>query len=556
MFKLYPQQKVIYEQIQHQLIDTPFLKNIYLNKKLFISGEMGVGKTYIGTQTIINYVHNTNSFGLIFCPTTVVKKWHKVLLDAINTYNYPIKVKELKRNNKFIKTSNTTKAKTDVSFEPNTIYIITNNSLNVFVTNNYGFFMDLSKLPLIIFDEVHELKGAKIHGLEQLLRWDNNKMNVLLDSDLITSYSQFYDGTFDKKLNNKIPMLFLTGTIFNKSWNDIFELIALTHQLLLKHAVLNLDCTDLVKNNLYDFPIYHKFKFLTDPKDIRSTFPNIFVFINKIWQYISISLSLDDVKKTNKINNKENEINQTIMPIKPFPLTNEQQMFLNVARIQLARLNTSNIETKIMDWIDYPTKSLILQKKPHVRKTRFTTNKQEFVSFPLIPISLNHTVKYKKLQEIIQAKYENNKRFLIYANDPDLITALVKLLSKNYKTFSLPMNLKAKEYGEYIKEQFTNGYEIGVVQPTKINVGIDIEADYLIWYQLINDYSKMLQATRRVYRLSSTRESLVYFLIYENTQQEEIVNELSNSTKNNAATYGEQSQDNLTKITGILLDNI
>ena len=69
---------------------------------MFIAGEMGVGKTYIGTQAIVNYVHDNNTFGIIFSPTTVVKKWHKVLQDAIDTYHYDIQIKELKRNNMFV----------------------------------------------------------------------------------------------------------------------------------------------------------------------------------------------------------------------------------------------------------------------------------------------------------------------------------------------------------------------------------------------------------------------------------------------------------------------
>ena len=553
MFKLYSQQQIVCEQIKKELIETPYLDNIYLNKKMFIAGEMGVGKTYIGTQAIVNYVHDNNTFGIIFSPTTVVKKWHKVLQDAIDTYHYDIQIQELKRNNMFVKNS---VSDNEIELQKNTIYILTNNSLNVFATNNIGFLINTKQLPFMIFDEVHELKGAKLHGLEQFLMWDNQNMaNAASTVDLSLKYQKYYSGDWDEQFNRKIPMLFLTGTIFNKSWRDIFELISLTHPRLFLNALHNgRDYTNLIEHSFFDYPAQHQLHIENDL--LHRTFPNIFAFMNKVWQYISISLSLDDVKEVEQ--NDDNEVKQTIMPIKPFALTNEQQIFLNVARTQLSRLGSSNVETKIMNWIDYPAKSLLFKKNTHVRKTRIKNSLYNFASFPLIPIPLDKTVKYKKMMSILQQhQKDEHKRFLIYANDPALIKQLVQALSKQgYKTFSLPTSLSAKKYGEYIKEQYNSGYEVGIVQPNKISVGIDIEADYLIWYQLINDYSKMLQATRRVYRLNSTRKSLVYFLIYEDTQQEAIVNELSNSTKNNAATYGEQSKDNLTKITGILLNNI
>lgn len=554
MFELYPHQQQIYEQIRNQLIDTPFLKNIYLNKKMFLSGEMGVGKTYIGTKLIVNYVHNNNTYGLISCPTIVVNKWHKVLQEAINTYGYNIKIVELKRNSTF------TYGKHYVPFESNTIYINTNNALNVFSTNNVQLMETSNILPFMIFDEVHELEGAKLHGLQNYIVWDNHnyepltltyadKRNPFLFAQ---KYQAYNAGVYNDKLNQKIPMLFLTGTIFNKDWDSIFTLLSITHPLLLAKAIYHQDYSDFIANNLYNYPNEHK-EFLP-LKNLSAYFDNIFDFINRVWQYVSISLSLDDIKEVEATD--ENEIKQEIMPIQPFPLTEEQKMFLNVARIQLATLKVSNIETRIMDWLDDPSKSLQFQRNTHVRKNRFKSNQLNYISFPLIPIKLKQTLKYKKLINIIESSYEKGKRYLIYANDTGLIHHLKTLLSERYKVFSLPSNLNSKLYGEYIKEHYNQGYEIAIVQPTKIGVGLDIEANYLIWYQVINNYAAMLQATRRVYRLNSKRKSLVYFLIYEDTRQEKLVNELSNSTKNNAATYGEQSTDNLTKITGILLDNI
>lgn len=61
-----------------------------------------------------------------------------------------------------------------------------------------------------------------------------------------------------------------------------------------------------------------------------------------------------------------------------------------------------------------------------------------------------------------------------------------------------------------------------------------------------------MQTQRRAHRLNSTKDSQVYYLAYQNTYQENLINHLSQSNTRNVAAYGTRSQDALSQLQGIL----
>lgn len=203
-----------------------------------------------------------------------------------------------------------------------------------------------------------------------------------------------------------------------------------------------------------------------------------------------------------------------------------------------------------MNYLDQPARSNLLKPKQYGRVDWFSDQQMYFVNFRLKPITIQQTAKFHRLQAIIQQAPK--KRFLIYAHDSQVID----ILCHELHAFTLTDDVDATQYADYINQQFERGHNIAVIDPRMISEGIDISADYLIWYQLIDNYNQMLQAQRRVYRLSSTRKSRVYYLIYEDTQQEATAKNLSNAAKNNAAVHGAREEDNLAKLTGILLKGI
>ena len=103
--------------------------------------------------------------------------------------------------------------------------------------------------------------------------------------------------------------LYLTGTIMEGERKQIAKLLELTHQ----HYKTETSIVDLLMRN----------------------FPR---FIYDVWSEISISISLEDVQELEE--NRE-EIKQDIAPIKPIPLTTEQDLFSDVISEQLRRIRNS-----------------------------------------------------------------------------------------------------------------------------------------------------------------------------------------------------------------------
>jgi hypothetical protein len=107
-----------------------------------------------------------------------------------------------------------------------------------------------------------------------------------------------------------------------------------------------------------------------------------------------------------------------------------------------------------------------------------------------------------------------------------------------------------------MNEAWEAGVKICVVDPSKVTTGVDLYAEQCVWYQLLPNVADVIQAQRRIRRLSSTTNSVVTYLLYENTYQEELANQLSNVSKFNAATYGVKQTDPLAQLTGFLLGEL
>lgn len=73
---------------------------------------------------------------------------------------------------------------------------------------------------------------------------------------------------------------------------------------------------------------------------------------------------------------------------------------------------------------------------------------------------------------------------------------------------------------------------------------------------MINNTSDTIQAQRRVRRMDSVDDVDVWYLAYDNTEQESLVRELSEASKANSASYAVQQTDAIAKVTGVLLDGM
>lgn len=499
---------------------------------LWLSGEMGVGKTYIasgfGNQINAKRV-------LIVSPATVTTKWQKVYQSfnpAVDIHIYqPRKDDEtdlittpqvnIVKHRDLV---NFIKSQYNLLHGHQSVLEIENNLIdnnrkrtNDFINDGYLDFdystathQILPKLDfdLIIFDEIHTIKPTT---------QEYAIMRYLIK-------------------NEPCPVLNLTGTIFNQN-----------------HEYLELMLWD-VNPQIMQAVEYSNHRYYTD--DTNSINDPAWFFTN-IWQYIAVQVSLSDVNNLHK----QDDIDQEIMPLNGIPLSSEQSAWISITHYQLNSLSKSKKyqDKLITNYLDFPSNKQPAIKSTHVlnnsyrffrdNKTREIT--KSFASMQLTPTPLNETPKFKQVKSILK-KYP--QKTLIFVEDRHLIKQLTNLLPH---AKLLPTSLAKSKYSQYINQALSDGTDNFIVTAKQISVGVDIDtADQIIWYQVPTDIATIIQAQRRIYRLTSTKSSRIFYLFYQDTNQEEIIKEVSQSAVHNAASYNVRQDDNLAKISEILFPTL
>ena len=387
---------------------------------------------------------------------------------------------------------------------------------NVKVINKKNTYDDSQDISVIAFEDLNVwIKKQKPFNQPMLIIVDEIHLAV-------NSKKEAFDTLISISSNHDMRGLYLTGTIMEGEKRDIVSIMRTTHPHLVSHNLV---------------------------KSMKERFE---MFIFHVWQYVSTSVSLEDIQDL--MENRQ-EIKQDIAPINAIPLTTEQILFSDVISSQFLDLDVSKqvARTQIASYLDNPEKSLEYRMQTRTSKSKMKSPKYVTLAMPLKDISFKNTAKYQKLVNLINNSGDD--RILVYVNEPKLIAILKSALKEDgYDAFTID-DVDAEMYSEYINTQFKS-VKVGIVDPSKVNVGIDIHAEQLVWYQLMPKLDKMIQAQRRVCRLSSENKSLVTIMIYDTDYENQRAIELSNATKQNALTYGVKQQDNLAQLTGILLEGV
>lgn len=319
-----------------------------------------------------------------------------------------------------------------------------------------------------------------------------------------------------RQLHDKTKMLLMTGTLFDASRTALTELLRASHDELYSYHAMQ-------------YNVYY---------DLGDLFA-------KILQYVSVSLNMDDLNQ-----DKVDEQAFTVHPIDFIPMTKEEQLNYRLTQTLSQRdgVTASNI-------IDNPMRSPWRKSRTRGTSLYFGSQSQFRESAMLTVLPVEQTAKYQAFTQILA---DNDKsKVLVYVSDQELIDTLVALNSDTYRVDQLPTDVPEHAYEAYFKESFTEKVtQLFFVDPTRIATGIDIPADAIIWYQMINNTSDTIQAQRRVRRLDSVDDVDIWYLAYDNTQQEQLVRELSEASKANSATYAVQQTDAIAKVTGVLLSGL
>lgn len=471
---------------------------------LFISGEMGTGKTYMGSAILAQL---KPKHVLIVCPSSMPKKWSSVYTEFTNDeptmFNQKMTKDDIVNTNVLIISQDKLYTLVKILYQDSDYYNMTMVESSIKRSIKQGY-VDLSNLThkfehyfdFVIFDEIHTYKPTY-----QVFR----ALAILCQSD--------------------IYMLGLTGTLFRQNVSDLRCLLSLT----------NPEFNDLGYDD-------------DDLRDPSWFYPNI-------WRYISVPISLKDVEKQ-----QVDEVKQDIMPLNGLTLSAEQKAWYDLVSYNMTRLKASErqIDQVTTSYLDLPQK-----QQPVIQRSRpddivnhdndlSTRVRSKFISgMTLTPIKLENTPKFKQLQDIL---HQSPDKTIIFVQDTNLGANLVKHLNG---AFIVPNNIKPTEVADYVNSRLNGDYDLAIATINQIQTGIDLNsAHQIIWYQVPNDVTAVLQAQRRVLRLNSTDNSKVWFLFYNDTVQETIIKDVSRSATNNAAAYNVRRDDNLARLTGLLLGDL
>lgn len=509
MTKLFPQQQTI----ANQLIDAFNHPTIYTLNQFYLSGEMGSGKTYMGSWIASQYL-KTHQI-LLVSPSQVIPKWMEIL----KGFMPDVEIQLLKNTKSSLE-----------NFNPDAqLTILDHKSFYLFDSPKNPF--NFKKPVFFIYDEIHTLANKGYQSLKNCL----NAMFAYNDS----------------------KCLYLTGTIFNQNMENLIQLLAITHPAMIQSPdTIHFDFNQNWRQQINCEPFDSNKALKLYASQYTHHLPR---FIANIWQYISVSIAIEDIQ-SNSVTD-DDIVEQTIAPITPLKLSTEQKLFSEVVESQLLASGFDNTKAQfyISDAIDYPANTFIQKRKSSFHSTNGLKRTNQLVnglytSIPLMPIDFNQTSKMQALTKLLSDSSDDH--FLIYATNHKICEQITESL--NELGFS---TLNANQYPPFeiaaqMNQAWENGTKVCVVDPTKVTTGVDLFAEQCVWFQLLPNIADIIQAQRRIRRLSSTNNSIVTYLIYKNTFQEELAKQLSNVSKFNAATYGVKQKDELAQLTGIILGEL
>lgn len=471
------------------------------NTSYYLSGEPGVGKTYITSKFIADYLQQRpNHKILIISPANVIKKW----INVLSEYNPSEKANRINRKHQEATTN---------------INIVSNRDLSIID------YMDNRIFSLIVYDEIHEVKAgrASYEHLKTLLQKNNYQPNLLgltgtiFNQDLnslnelfrLTNEKQYYEYQKSAYFDRRNIAIFI-----NRFWQYVSTTINLANvnadleKVEIEQKIMPIKLIPLTTEEklFYDFTKARCQQLSKSGDKLASDlidFPNTTQFITKH----TFKTTINDYREL-----RANADNKMLLDFNnAFPDNNQEKITRKeqyVSAVSLKELNLTNTQK-------FNRVKKILTDNPH----------------QTVLVLLNGNDNLKRLAKA-----------LIPASDRQ-----IEILKPNTKP-----TMRAKTINDYLNQKDDN---ILIANANSIKTGIDLNSvNIIIWYQLLPNLSDILQTQRRAHRLNSDSESKVYYLAYKNTSQEYLINELSQSNTKNASAYGRRSTDALSQLQGIMFD--
>ncbi len=174
--------------------------------------------------------------------------------------------------------------------------------------------------------------------------------------------------------------------------------------------------------------------------------------------------------------------------------------------------------------ICYPEEIVIADREwnPETRKREIVRIK-DTITAPLLD-GRKILPKEKELLRICEEERKEGRKVLLYltfTGKRDIRPRLIKVLeSKNFRVKVLPETVEPKRRERWIEE---HGHEADVLitNPELVKVGLDlIQFPTIVFYQTGYNIFTLRQAARRSWRIGQPRPVKVYYLCYQRTMQE------------------------------------
>lgn len=167
-------------------------------------------------------------------------------------------------------------------------------------------------------------------------------------------------------------------------------------------------------------------------------------------------------------------------------------------------------------------------------------------NFDQIPLINNN-----KLEELVKiVNHHANERILVYTyfDDNNSVNhSIANQLQKHGIKYSiLTDSVKAKDRIDWFQKQVNDDVRVVICNPRQIETGVDLlDFTTIVFYELDQRYYTFRQASRRSYRLNQKNPVTLYYLVYKDTVQENLINYMAEKVRSVKLMEGEFDDEGL-----------
>ena len=211
---------------------------------------------------------------------------------------------------------------------------------------------------------------------------------------------------------------------------------------------------------------------------------------------------------------------------------------------QLAQGNKALLSKMLINLLAWPDKPF--------GNSAIELGKAGFLQTPNMPESRNPLPKEQRLIEITQEAKNRGSKTLVYVqftSSRDIQPRLAQQLEEaGLKTAILRSKIKPEKREQWIKDNAAET-DVLICNPEIVKTGLDLY-DYttIVFFQTGYNIFTLRQASRRAWRLGQKQECRTYFLYYAGTMQHRAIDLIATKLKSSTALDGKLTDEGLTQL--------